>query len=153
VSCSCSKERAHEFPAGVHAAAAGESLKVFFDHELFRQYHDQVAPEFGDDDSPLWEQMWEEGLATYISQQMNPGATEAQALMSGTLGGQARAMLPALAQELRSNAESLDKDEYAAFFFGQNSRPDLPPRGAELKAAVMQALEQLATESGRLIAR
>ena len=88
-------------------------------------------------------------------------------------------MLPALARELQSNAESHDKDEYAAFFFGQNSRPDLPPRGgyyvgyrvaqilgagrtiqqlallrgAELKAAVMQALEQLATESGPLIAR
>ena len=85
----------------------------------------------------------------------------------------------ALARELQSNAESHDKDEYAAFFFGQNSRPDLPPRGgyyvgyrvaqilgagrtiqqlallrgAKLKAAVMQALEQLATESGPLIAR
>ena len=107
----------------------GESLKVFFDHELFHQYHDQVAPELDDDDSPLWEQPWEKGLATYISQPMNPGATEAQALMSVTLGGQAKAMLPTLAQELRGNGESHDKDEYAAFFSVQNTRPDLPPRG------------------------
>ena len=110
---------------------------------------------------------------------MNPGATEAQALMSETLAGLAKSMLPALAHELRSNAESHDKDEYAAFFFGQNSRPDLPPRGgyyvgyrvaqilgagrtiqqlallrdAELKAAVMQALEQLAADFGPLLER
>ena len=88
-----------------------------------------MAPELGDDDSPHWEQLWEEGLATYISQQMNPGATEAQALMSVTLGAQVKAMLPTLAQELRGNAESHDKDEYAAFFFGQNTRPELPPPG------------------------
>jgi uncharacterized protein YjaZ len=45
-----------------------------------------------------------------------------------TLAGSARPMLPALAEELRANADSLDKNEYAAFFYGKNKRPDIPSR-------------------------
>lgn len=113
--------------ARFHAPDA--SLKVFFDHELFHQYRDQIAPgPDSDDQGPLWEALWEEGLATYVSQQMNPGSSVADALMSPTLEGAAQPLLPALAQELLQNFASSDRQEYAAFFFGRNRRPDLPPR-------------------------
>jgi len=49
-------------------------MPAFFDHELFHLYHRQVigarAPE---GDYPAWWTMWTEGLATYVSQRMNPG--------------------------------------------------------------------------------
>jgi hypothetical protein len=149
-----------------------DNLKVFFDHELFHLYHDQIAPELADDDAPLWMSMWEEGLATYVSRKMNDGSTEAQALMSPTLARQTKAVLPKAAKELLVNMDSLDKKEYAAFFYGTNGRADLPPRcgyyvgylvaqrlgakrslqqmadlrGGELKEAVRRALEQLAAQ-------
>jgi len=107
--------------------APGANLKVFFDHELFHQYHDQLQPAT-DDDTPLWGSLWEEGLATWVSLQMNAGSTEADALMSPTLGAAAQALLPALARELLQNFDSTDRKEYAAFFHGRNDRPDLPPR-------------------------
>jgi hypothetical protein len=49
-------------------------MPAFFDHEIFHLYHRQViglrAPQ-GED--PAWWTMWTEGLATYVSQRMNPG--------------------------------------------------------------------------------
>jgi hypothetical protein len=51
-----------------------EDVPAFFDHELFHLYHRQVvgvdAPH---DNEPAWWTMWMEGLATYVSQRMNPG--------------------------------------------------------------------------------
>jgi len=151
---------------------ADEKLSVLFDHELFHQYHAQVAPEFDQDRAPLWLSLWEEGLATYVSQQMNPGTTDAVALMSPALAGKSQAVLPILARELLANFDSLDQKEYAAFFYGSNGRADIPPRagyyvglliareiaagrplttvanlqGASLRAAVFAALQRLCTK-------
>ncbi len=105
---------------------ADTDLKVLFDHELFHQYHGQVAPEFDADGAPLWMSLWEEGLATYVSRHMNPGASTQDALMfPHDLEERARPMLPQLARELLENMDSTSKDEYAAFFFWpqQASRP------------------------------
>jgi hypothetical protein len=56
-------------------------MPAFFDHELFHLYHRQVigarAPQ-GED--PAWWTMWTEGLATYVSQRMNPGLDAQQVL-------------------------------------------------------------------------
>jgi hypothetical protein len=49
-------------------------MPAFFDHEIFHLYHRQImglrAPQ---GDAPAWWTMWTEGLATYVSQRMNPG--------------------------------------------------------------------------------
>ncbi len=145
-------------------------LSVLFHHELFHQYHEQIAPELGADEAPIWVSLWEEGLATYVSQKMNPGTSDAQALFSATLVPQTQAVLPAAARELLANLDSLDKKEYASFFYGKNDRTDLPGRcgyyiglliarrlgekrslqqmalmrGPSLREEVKQALEQMA---------
>lgn len=53
----------------------------FFDHEIFHLYHRQVigsgAPQGAE---PAWWTMWVEGLATYVSQRMNPGLDAQQVL-------------------------------------------------------------------------
>jgi hypothetical protein len=58
-------------------------LPSFFDHELFHLYHRQVvgsrAPQGAD---PAWWTMWVEGLATYVSQRMNPGLDAQHVLWS-----------------------------------------------------------------------
>ncbi len=123
--------------------APDTNLKVLFDHELFHQYHDQIAPGSNDDDQPLWMSLWEEGLATYVSQRMNPHSTESDALMSQTLAAASRPLLPALAREMLANLDSRDRAEYAAFFYSRNGRPDLPPRcGYFLGYRVAKALDK-----------
>jgi hypothetical protein len=56
-------------------------MPAFFDHEIFHLYHRQVigarAPQ---DDEPAWWTMWTEGLATYVSQRMNPRLDAQQVL-------------------------------------------------------------------------
>jgi Predicted Zn-dependent protease (DUF2268) len=129
--------------------------KVLFDHELFHQYHYQIAPELTVDQAPLWVSLWEEGLATYVSQQMNPGSSEAEVLMSDNLAERSAPMLATLSRELLSNFGSTDSKEYAAFFFGSNGRPDLPPRcgyyvGYQIarKLSAGRSLQQLASLRG-----
>jgi hypothetical protein len=157
--------------ARIHGANA--NLKVLFDHELFHQYHYQIVPAFSSDNAPLWMSLWEEGLATYVSQRMNPGASEQQVLMfPPDLAERSAPILPKLARELYQNRDSTSDDVYAAFFYAQNKRNDLPPRsgyyvgyrvakklcdghaldeiahwqGDELKKKVEAALEEFAVE-------
>ena len=151
----------------------GESLKVLFDHELFHQYHDQIAPDLTGDEAPIWSRLWEEGLATYVSRQMNKDSSEAQALMSTTLPDAAKPKLAVMARELADNADSTDQKEYAAFFHMNNGRQDVPPRGGyyvgykvaqqlgstrtlnqlaelhgdELKQEILKALRQMAEQT------
>jgi hypothetical protein len=58
-----------------------KDMPAFFDHEIFHLYHRQVvgsrAPH-GED--PAWWTMWVEGLATYVSERMNPGLDAQQVL-------------------------------------------------------------------------
>jgi hypothetical protein len=153
---------------------ADENLKVLFDHELFHLYHSQIWPEGSRDEVPLWMSLWEEGLATYVSQRMNPGASEGQVLLNADLAERAEPVLPKLVNELLDNFDSLDHQEYAAFFYSSNGRKDIPQRsgyfvglriaqslgatrtlkqlatlhGSELKEAVRRALAQLTPTNG-----
>lgn len=58
-----------------------EDMPSFFAHEIFHLYHAQVV---GADTPPGaqagWWTMWREGLATYVSQRMNPGLNAQQVL-------------------------------------------------------------------------
>jgi len=48
-------------------------MPSFLDHEIFHIYHEQVlADQIPKGETPGWYTMWLEGLATYVSQRMNP---------------------------------------------------------------------------------
>ena len=48
-------------------------MPSFFAHELFHIYHRQVmGSRMPDPDNFTWWEMWEEGLATYVSARLNP---------------------------------------------------------------------------------
>jgi hypothetical protein len=64
--------------AAVHDAA---DMPSFFDHEIFHIYHKQlIAAQLPKGDDPAWVTMWIEGLATYVSQRMNPQLDAQQVL-------------------------------------------------------------------------
>ena len=149
---------------------ADANLKVIIDHELFHQYHHQIVPELTDNRA-LWAYLWEEGLATFVSQQMNLGSTEDQVLLvPPNLAERASPLLPTFARELLDKLDSTNQEDLAAFFAFDNHRPDLPKRcgyyvgyrlakklasgrslqalaslrGPALRSAIQMALEEMA---------
>jgi hypothetical protein len=112
-----------------HLDGNDADFKIIMDHELFHQYHEQIAPKVPNYNEPLWSYLWEEGLATFVSQRLNPGSTAAQVLITpSNLPQLVHPMLPALARELLANMDSTDRDEFTAFFAVDNHRPDVPIR-------------------------
>jgi hypothetical protein len=58
-----------------------DDMPGFFTHELFHIHHRQVmGARLPDPDNVTWWAMWEEGLATYVSQRLNPGLDAQQVL-------------------------------------------------------------------------
>src|SRR5579863_9510074 len=131
------------------------SLKVIFQHELFHQYHYQIAPEIGDDRA-AWAFMWEEGLATYVSQRMNPGTTLDQVLVTpDRLSELAQPHLPDLARRLLEHADSTNPNDYVDLFSVEQTPPGIPARSGYFvgyrvaeKLAGTRSLVQLVHLSG-----
>jgi hypothetical protein len=131
-------------------------LGAFFTHELFHRYHAQVGGEGAGGRSSLYQSLWEEGLATYVSHVLNPGVSESVVLgRPPDLAERARPMLPKLAAELLENFDSTSAEEYAAFFYGRRQRGEVPPRSGYYvgylvawKAARGRNLDQLAHLKG-----
>jgi hypothetical protein len=104
------------------------NLKIIFQHELFHQYHYQIAPEISEDRA-AWAFMWEEGLATYVSQRMNPGTTADQVLFTpNRLSELARPHLPNLARRLLDHADSTDSNDYFDLFSVEQAPSGFPAR-------------------------
>ncbi len=70
------------FGVDVIAALHGpEDMPSFFDHEIFHIYHKQLlVTQLPEGEGPAWVTMWVEGLATYVSQRMNPQLDAQQVL-------------------------------------------------------------------------
>lgn len=98
----------------------------FFHHELFHFYHKAYFSAC----EVFWCALWSEGLATYVSEQLNPGADD-------------RAMLLTLPQPIRpavdanlalavctaqARLDSEDETEYGEFFYGGSHAEGLPSR-------------------------
>ena len=98
----------------------------FFHHELFHFYHTSYFPEC----EAFWCSLWREGLATYVAEQLNPGADDEA--LSLTLPRPIRPEVDANLQyaicavQVRLDSESMG--DYAPFFYGSSSLEGLPPR-------------------------
>jgi hypothetical protein len=57
-----------------------EDMPSFFDHEIFHIYHKQIIEPQMPKEDPAWVTLWVEGLATYVSQRMNPSLNAQQVL-------------------------------------------------------------------------
>jgi hypothetical protein len=102
------------------------SEQPFFQHELFHIYHGQ----FFDACDEVYCGLWREGLAVYVSEQLNPGATDAQmGLVSPRpIRPEVDANLQTAVCAVRARMGSDDRDDYGRLFLGQASVEGLPPR-------------------------
>jgi hypothetical protein len=104
------------------------NLKIIIQHELFHQYHYQIAPEVSNDRA-AWAFMWEEGLATYVSRRMNPGTTADQVLVTpDRLSELAQPHLPNLARRLLDHADSTNPNDYNDLFSIEQTPSGIPAR-------------------------
>jgi len=103
-----------------------DNERPFFHHELFHVYHAQ----FFTDCDPLWCSLWQEGLAVYVSEQLNPGATDAQ--MSLTIPQPIRPAVDADPARATCAVSALllsaNHDDYSRVFFGDAHLDGLPAR-------------------------
>jgi predicted Zn-dependent protease DUF2268 len=84
-------------------------LPVILSHELFHVYHFQVNPLPRDvDQIELYRLIWQEGLATYVSQVLNPNASLADVLLDPRLAEEGPQFVPMLARNLMAQLESRD---------------------------------------------
>lgn len=112
--------------ARIHGSA--RNLKVIIQHELFHQYHYQIAPNIVIDRA-AWAFMWEEGLATYVSRRLNPGATIDQVLvMPKRLSELAQPHISSLARRLLEHADSINPNDYLDLFSVEQKPSGIPAR-------------------------
>ncbi|MBV9271417.1 MAG: hypothetical protein JO165_09995 [Candidatus Eremiobacteraeota bacterium] len=112
------------------------SIGIFLDHEMFHIYHHDINRAFFPTSSEndlyqygLYRQVWAEGLATYVSQQLNPGASTADVLASADLANLSQSDAKKLACIVSAHFGSNDVN-YAGLLFDESQHPAaLPPRG------------------------
>jgi hypothetical protein len=153
-------------------------LGVLLTHELFHAYRRQVTGRTtAGMGAPLYLALWEEGLATYVSEVLNPKASESEVLgRPKDLAQKTRPLLPRIAREMLQNMDSTSPEVYEGFFLGHTARNDMPPRsgyyvgllvardlgknrslqvlarmdGGSLRASVRRVLEDIANRGNEL---
>jgi hypothetical protein len=143
-------------------AAENPPLGVLIDHEMFHIYHHDVNPTFFPTKSEndlyqygIYRQVWAEGMATYVSQHLNPGTSAATALFSKKLATLPAAQTQQLACLVEARFDSHSASDAAMFFDGDQHPPGLPTRGGYLIGYLISkdlgasnSLAQLADMSG-----
>ena len=103
-------------------------LPVILSHEFFHLYHFQINPlPRNPDDLPLYRLLWQEGLAVYVSQQLNNGASLADVLFDPRLAANGPASLREEAKRLLLCLDSRD-DISAAHFLAKSENGEVPGR-------------------------
>jgi hypothetical protein len=105
-------------------------IPVFFAHELFHRYNYRVAG-FSDDPSDrqaIWRTLWAEGLATYVSAELNPDRPLSDAMIfPPDLAERAAPQIAQLARALRDN-DAPNPCLYAEYFEAGSAKNGIPPR-------------------------
>jgi len=124
-----SNERVLGFGVDMIARLGGPTadVRVLISHELFHLYHYQVNPEFSGR-LGLWGQLWREGLATYVSERLTPGASEAEVLSDSILRRVVAEALPAIIGDLREHFDDTTRAAAQAYMQSRRVRADIPPR-------------------------
>jgi hypothetical protein len=117
------------FGADLMARLHGEGDEsAFFHHELFHTHHDVVSPAC--DAQGMWQPLWREGLAIYVSKVMNPNATESEMLLDFPAGAleHTKAQLQASWDNLAPLLDNTDAKYYAPLFSTGKDDSGLSPR-------------------------
>lgn len=92
----------------------GGSDPLFFHHEFFHMYHGQHFVW----EERIWNALWAEGLATYVSGELNPGSSEKNIVMDLPTGmlEKCQADMPYLWATLLEKLDSNSEEDYTNFF-------------------------------------
>src|SRR3984893_17126821 len=131
-------------------------LEVILSHELFHLYHFQVNPLPATiDEIPLYRQIWQEGLATYVSRSLNSNASLADVLLDPQLARDGPKYLAMASCNLLTQLESTD-DETTARYLSYRRGGKNPSRMGYLigynivaKMAATRSLRDLARMRGQ----
>jgi len=119
--------------------ASRYDLRAYIAHELFHAHHYSLNAEMRrqantlfdeKNPSPLYVNLWIEGLATCVSMSMDGDGTVERAFMSERLPSEVPPILAAAARELSGKLDSRRLDDTRDFFWLGGERKDLPPRSA-----------------------
>jgi hypothetical protein len=117
----------------------GFNLRPFLEHELFHVHHANLHP---DAPESVGESLWEEGLATYVSEALNPGASHDELSVPGSLIAETTPRIPELSRRLLAHLDDpAGGPVYKQFFFGSTEAAEVPPRsGYVIGWRIAQAL-------------
>ena len=109
----------------------GFNLRPFLEHELFHVHHESLLP---DAPETVAQSLWEEGLATFVSGALNPGATHDEISVPDALITAATPRIPELASKLLGHLDDPDSGPvYKQFFYGSlDGTSEIPPRSGYL---------------------
>jgi hypothetical protein len=125
---------------GVDAIAAlgQKDLIPGMQHELFHRYHHQFFDFEASSAYPLWTALWAEGMATYVSERLNPSASEVD-LAQFPLGmvRQVDERRGKLAADFLRRFESTAEQDAKLYFNDINSKHALIPARAGYQLGVL----------------
>jgi hypothetical protein len=101
-----------------------KNQEPFFDHEFFHVYHLQKYRL----EKRFFSQLWYEGLAVYVSKELQPQATNAELQIDDTLIEQTKAKLPKLAHDINSILELTDPQLNFKYFNIASDEKSVPAR-------------------------
>lgn len=93
---------------------SGFNLRPFLGHELFHVHHETLHPAAPE---TLGWNLWEEGLATYVSDALNPGASHDEISVPDDLIRRATPLIPALSAKLLEHLDGPASGETYSYFF------------------------------------
>jgi hypothetical protein len=117
-------------------------------HELFHRYHREFFDFEGSSGYPLWTTLWAEGLATYVSEELNPAASETDLGMVPL--GMARKVdnrRAELAADFLRRFESTAEKDATVYFNDTNSQDAFVPARAGYQLGVLVVRELSKRES------
>ncbi len=99
---------------------ADNDLAPLIHHELFHMHHGFRLEALGVEpiETTVAQMLWVEGLATFVSHELNPDASWSEVLLSDAMIRDTDARLPELAAELADNLTSTDHELIADYFVG-----------------------------------
>ena len=108
---------------------ARDDMPGFFQHELFHLYQSQVLGAEEPPDTLVWWALWNEGLATYVSHELNPELTPAQVFWyPRDLDAQVERNLAHWAASLLAELEETGGEPYQRWFNAGSAADGPPPR-------------------------
>lgn len=95
---------------------------LFFHHELFHDYQPLKCKCW-----PVWTSLWQEGLATYVAQQLTPG-TPADGTLPPEMVAATRAQMGRALDDLYTKLDSTDQEAYSGLFLRRGDKTGMPAR-------------------------